>query len=383
MSDFSRAGHRRPDRHAEPTPTGTRRAPPGTWPPTSAPRRSPSPRAPLTSPRSSASPPQNGLRVAGQGTGHGAVPLASLEDTILVKTERMRGVESTPRRATAAGRGRRALDRAGRGSWSARALLPARLLARRRRHRLHARRRPQLARPAVRLRLQPRQGDRAGHRRRASRRRSTPTTTPTCSGRCAAAAAATRSSPRCTSTCCRSPRSTPAPCSSRPRSAPRRSASTATGPPASPRRSPRSSASCARRRVPDVPEPIRDRPLLTIDARLHRQPRGGRSADRAAARDRRVDHGHLRPDPRRRPRPDPHGPRAAGPRPRQPRDDRASSPTRRSTPSSPDAGSGVGLAAAARRAAPARRRPGAAEPRGAAPSTSSTPPSSCSASACR
>jgi FAD binding domain len=35
----------------------------------------------------------NGLRVAGQGTGHGAVALGSLEDTILIKTERMRSIE--------------------------------------------------------------------------------------------------------------------------------------------------------------------------------------------------------------------------------------------------------------------------------------------------
>jgi FAD/FMN-containing dehydrogenase len=34
----------------------------------------------------------HGLRVAPQGTGHGASPIASLEETILVKTERMRGV---------------------------------------------------------------------------------------------------------------------------------------------------------------------------------------------------------------------------------------------------------------------------------------------------
>jgi FAD binding domain len=36
---------------------------------------------------------ENGLRVAGQGTGHGAVALRSLEGAILIKTERMRGVE--------------------------------------------------------------------------------------------------------------------------------------------------------------------------------------------------------------------------------------------------------------------------------------------------
>ncbi len=36
---------------------------------------------------------EHGLRVAGQGTGHGAVALGPLDDTILIKTERMRGVE--------------------------------------------------------------------------------------------------------------------------------------------------------------------------------------------------------------------------------------------------------------------------------------------------
>jgi FAD/FMN-containing dehydrogenase len=37
-----------------------------------------------------------GLRVTAQGTGHNAAPLGSLEDTVLVKTERMRGVEIDP-----------------------------------------------------------------------------------------------------------------------------------------------------------------------------------------------------------------------------------------------------------------------------------------------
>lgn len=36
---------------------------------------------------------ENGLKVAAQGTGHGAAPLAPLEGTILLKTERMRGVK--------------------------------------------------------------------------------------------------------------------------------------------------------------------------------------------------------------------------------------------------------------------------------------------------
>jgi FAD/FMN-containing dehydrogenase len=36
---------------------------------------------------------ENGLRVSGQSTGHGAVALGSLEEAILIKTERMRGIE--------------------------------------------------------------------------------------------------------------------------------------------------------------------------------------------------------------------------------------------------------------------------------------------------
>ena len=43
----------------------------------------------------------NGLRVAAQGTGHGAVPLPSLEGTILLKTERLRGIEIDPQERTA------------------------------------------------------------------------------------------------------------------------------------------------------------------------------------------------------------------------------------------------------------------------------------------
>ena len=36
---------------------------------------------------------ENDLKVTGQGTGHGAVAMGSLEDVILIKTERMRGVD--------------------------------------------------------------------------------------------------------------------------------------------------------------------------------------------------------------------------------------------------------------------------------------------------
>jgi hypothetical protein len=39
---------------------------------------------------------ESGRRIAAQGTGHNAAPLGSLEDTILLKTERMRGVTIDP-----------------------------------------------------------------------------------------------------------------------------------------------------------------------------------------------------------------------------------------------------------------------------------------------
>jgi FAD/FMN-containing dehydrogenase len=44
---------------------------------------------------------ENGLRVSGQATGHGAVALGSLEDAILIKTERMRGIEIDPEKKMA------------------------------------------------------------------------------------------------------------------------------------------------------------------------------------------------------------------------------------------------------------------------------------------
>src|SRR5215207_5091935 len=43
----------------------------------------------------------NGLKVAAQGTGHGAGPLPPLDGTILLKTERMRGIEIDPEERTA------------------------------------------------------------------------------------------------------------------------------------------------------------------------------------------------------------------------------------------------------------------------------------------
>jgi FAD binding domain len=44
---------------------------------------------------------ENDLKVAAQGTGHGATPLPPLDATILLKTERMRGVEVDPAAGTA------------------------------------------------------------------------------------------------------------------------------------------------------------------------------------------------------------------------------------------------------------------------------------------
>jgi len=43
----------------------------------------------------------NDLRIAAQGTGHGAAPLAPLAGTLLLKTERMRGIEVDPEARTA------------------------------------------------------------------------------------------------------------------------------------------------------------------------------------------------------------------------------------------------------------------------------------------
>ncbi len=44
---------------------------------------------------------EQGLRIAAQGTGHNAAPFASLEDTILVRTDRMQGVQIDPGRRIA------------------------------------------------------------------------------------------------------------------------------------------------------------------------------------------------------------------------------------------------------------------------------------------
>ena len=85
---------------------------------------------------------ESGLRVAPQGTGHGAAALGALEDTILRKTVPYARRLDRPRGADGARRGGRDLARRRPGRGRPRARSPARLLARRRRRRLHARRRP-------------------------------------------------------------------------------------------------------------------------------------------------------------------------------------------------------------------------------------------------
>ena len=177
---------------------------------------------------------ENDLRVAGQGTGHGAVAVGSLEGTILIKTERMRGIEVDPDAQTARVEAGVLVLELSEAARPPRPQLAAGLLARRRRDRLHARRWPELARAGAMASPATASARSSWSRRMASSARSTPRTTPTSSGRCAVAVAATRSSPPCSSTWSRSPRSTPARWSSRPRSAPRRSALTATGRRASP-----------------------------------------------------------------------------------------------------------------------------------------------------
>src|SRR5690349_1860694 len=39
---------------------------------------------------------EQGLRVSAQGTGHGAVAMGSLDGAVLIKTERMKGIEIDP-----------------------------------------------------------------------------------------------------------------------------------------------------------------------------------------------------------------------------------------------------------------------------------------------
>ena len=85
--------------------------------------------------------------------------------------------------------GGNALARGHRGNVPVRAVSPLGLLARRRRRRVHARRRPELVGAPARPRLQPCDGDRGRHRRRRASRGQRRRRTRSCSGRCAVAEA--------------------------------------------------------------------------------------------------------------------------------------------------------------------------------------------------
>ena len=202
------------------------------------------------------------------------------------------GSRSTPTRAR---RGSRPVcsPRARRGRPGARALLDAGLLARRRRDRLHARRRPQLAGPQARLRLQQGAGDRAGHRRRraahgrrrqragpllgAARRRRRLRDRHRAPGRAAADRRGLRRRPAL-------------PGRGRRRG---RARLPRLGRRGRPTRSARWSASSPRRRSPTCPSRCAAAAADVDGACIGDQERG-RSGLRAAARDRRADHGHLR-----------------------------------------------------------------------------------------
>ena len=157
----------------------------------------------------------HGLRVAPQSTGHGAAPLASLEDAILVKTERMRRVEIDAAARSRTRRGWGGLGRRRRARGRAGLRRPPRLVAGRRRRGLRARRRHGLARAQSGPGGEQHHGRRGRHGRRRVSSGPTATTSPTSSGPCAAAAGTSGSSPRSSSSSSRPPTSTPARCSGR------------------------------------------------------------------------------------------------------------------------------------------------------------------------
>ena len=102
---------------------------------------------------------ENGLKVAGQGTGHGAMALGSLDGVILIKTERMRDVaiEGEKARAEAGALAEDVAEAASsRGMCSMPGTSPNVGVTG-----LHAGRRTQLVRPQARLGVQPGQRDRS------------------------------------------------------------------------------------------------------------------------------------------------------------------------------------------------------------------------------
>ena len=136
----------------------------------------------------------NDLTVIGQGTGHGAVPVGDFAGTIVIKTERMRGISIDADSGTARIEAGVLAAEVGAAAYEAGMCSLPGLVARRGRDRLHTRRRGRLARAQLRLRLQPARRRSRWSPPTASSAASTPTASPSCSGRCAAAAAASPSS---------------------------------------------------------------------------------------------------------------------------------------------------------------------------------------------
>ncbi len=108
----------------------------------------------------------NGLRVAPQGTGHGVATLGDLSDAVLVRMHDLRRRRDRRRGPAGPRRCRRDLGGRRQPGRRARPRRPARLLARRRRRRLHARWRHGLAGAQARPRGELPHGDRARHGRR-------------------------------------------------------------------------------------------------------------------------------------------------------------------------------------------------------------------------
>ena len=181
------------------TDAGTRRGRPGTWPSTSGRRRWRCPSRRTTWSRSSSLPGTSACGSRRRAPATTRRPLGALADTVLLKTERMRGVEIDPEDGSPGSRPASVWLEVVEAAAEHGLAAPRRLLARRRRRRLHARRRRELPRPQARPGVEQRHRDRARHRRRQPARAPTASTSPTCSGRCAAAAATSASSPRSSS----------------------------------------------------------------------------------------------------------------------------------------------------------------------------------------
>ena len=323
---------------------------------------------------------QEGLRVAPQGTGHNAAARAGVDESILLSTRLMRGVEIDFEGRSRPRRGRRALRRPDGAGLRAGPGRAGGLLARRRPRRLHARRRHGLAGARLRLVLQLGPVLRRRHRRRraaARRRRQPPGAVLGAArrhgqpgGHHAHGAAADRHA----------------------RALRRRDAVAVGAGVRGPARVARVDAGRARdghdvgahRAGPAAAghpgdaarSPVRRDRRRRARLRRLRQ-RGARPAARAGAGDR-----HVRRRPAGRAQPPAHGPRASGPGHRRPR-----AAERRDAGADRRHGRGrrppVRLAADGRRAAPPRRRAVTGRRPARAPARGSTRPTSTSPSACR